>query len=903
MMMRFSERMGAVLGTAYQLSQAYKLSYIGTEHLLAGLMAEGSGACYEALVSGGLSADIIREALIQLTGREPEDVELKGEIDGDKIMNMFTPRTRRVVDLAALAARNRPGASANVIEPEHLMLGILNEGESVAMRILKAANVDVKAMARQLTEALAEMAANGSGDAEEAGQAPLGGQGASGDADLDEINAALRGESDKGGKGKKKSNTPTLDKFSRDLTQMARDGKFDPIIGRQEEMDRVMQILCRRTKNNPCLIGEPGVGKSAIAEGLAQRVIAGDIPEPLQGKRIVSLDMAGMLAGSKYRGEFEERLKKGLDEAINSENVILFIDELHTIIGAGGAEGAMDAANILKPMLSRGELQIIGATTIDEYRKHIEKDKALERRFQPVTVGEPTPEETILILKGLREKYEAHHNVRITDDAIDTAVMLSTRYIQDRFLPDKAIDLIDEAASKLRLSRNSQPESMAELEQKLADLADRKKEAADREAFEEAAALRKEELALQAEIEQKKARFEQEEREIHRVLHADMIADVVAAWTKIPVRKLTEDDNEKLKNLESEIGKRVIGQDAAVHSVAKAIRRGRLGLKDPKRPTGSFIFLGTTGVGKTELARALAEVMFGDENAMIRIDMSEYMEKFDVSKLIGSPPGYVGYEEGGQLTEKVRRRPYSVVLFDEIEKAHPDVFNALLQILEDGRLTDGQGRTINFRNTIIIMTSNIGARLLTTSAGRRIGFDVVSKDESDKDNGHLYGGKTYSEARQMVMDELKKTFNPEFVNRVDEIIFFHMLGRDDMLKIVEIMLKGLRKRVAEVGLDISVTDAAKKLLAEKGYDPMYGARPLRRLIQSMVEDQFSEAMLDGVVHAGGKAIVDAKEDKIVIRGDGSEPRSPAAPETNEPASTSPDSPSDTTPEAPVGGES
>jgi len=668
-------------------------------------------------------------------------------------------------------------------------------------------------------------------------------------------------------------------------------------------MDRVMQILCRRTKNNPCLIGEPGVGKSAIAEGLAQRVIAGDIPEPLQGKRIVSLDMAGMLAGSKYRGEFEERLKKGLDEAINSENVILFIDELHTIIGAGGAEGAMDAANILKPMLSRGELQIIGATTIDEYRKHIEKDKALERRFQPVTVGEPTPEETILILKGLREKYEAHHNVRITDEAIDTAVMLSTRYIQDRFLPDKAIDLIDEAASKLRLSRNSQPESMAELEQKLAELADRKKEAADREAFEEAAALRKEELALQAEIEQKKARFEQEEREIHRVLHADMIADVVAAWTKIPVRKLTEDDNEKLKNLESEIGKRVIGQDAAVHSVAKAIRRGRLGLKDPKRPTGSFIFLGTTGVGKTELARALAEVMFGDENAMIRIDMSEYMEKFDVSKLIGSPPGYVGYEEGGQLTEKVRRRPYSVVLFDEIEKAHPDVFNALLQILEDGRLTDGQGRTINFRNTIIIMTSNIGARLLTTSAGRRIGFDVGSKDENDKENGHLYGGKTYSEARQLVMDELKKTFNPEFVNRVDEIIFFHMLGRDDMLKIVEIMLKGLRKRVAEVGLDISVTDAAKKLLAEKGYDPMYGARPLRRLIQSMVEDQFSEAMLDGVVHAGGKAIVDAKEDKIVIRGDGSEPRSPAAPETNEPASTSPDSPSDTTPEAPVGGES
>lgn len=899
MMMRFSERMGAVLGTAYQLSQAYKLSYIGTEHLLAGLMAEGSGACYEALVTGGLNADIIREALIQLTGREPEEVELKGEIDGDKIMNMFTPRTRRVVDLAALAARNHPGASSNVIEPEHLLLGILNEGESVAMRVLKAANVDIKALARQVTEALAEMASGSTPDADEPGQQPQGGQATPGDGDLDEINAALRGDGDKGGKGKKKSNTPTLDKFSRDLTQMARDGKFDPIIGRQEEMDRVMQILCRRTKNNPCLIGEPGVGKSAIAEGLAQHVIAGAIPEPLRGKRIVSLDMAGMLAGSKYRGEFEERLKKGLDEAINSENVILFIDELHTIIGAGSAEGAMDAANILKPMLSRGELQIIGATTIDEYRKHIEKDKALERRFQPVTVGEPTPEETILILKGLREKYEAHHNVRITDEALETAVTLSTRYIQDRFLPDKAIDLIDEAASKLRLSRNSQPESMAELEKKLAELAERKKEAADREAFEEAATLRKEELALQAEIEQKKARFEQEEREIHRVLHADMIADVVAAWTKIPVRKLTEDDNEKLKNLEGEISKRVIGQEAAVHSVAKAIRRGRLGLKDPKRPTGSFIFLGTTGVGKTELARALAEVMFGDENAMIRIDMSEYMEKFDVSKLIGSPPGYVGYEEGGQLTEKVRRRPYSVVLFDEIEKAHPDVFNALLQILEDGRLTDGQGRTINFRNTIIIMTSNIGARLLTTSAGRRIGFDVAgSKADDDKENGHLYGGKTYSEARQLVMDELKKTFNPEFVNRVDEIIFFHMLGRDDMLKIVEIMLSGLHKRIAEVGLEITVTDAAKKLLAEKGYDPMYGARPLRRLIQSMVEDQFSEAMLDGVVHAGGKAIVDAEEDKIVIRGDGSVPQPPASPETNEPAA-----PSGPTPEAAVGGES
>ena len=878
MMMRFSERMGSVLGTAYQLALAYKLNYIGTEHLLAGLLAENRGAAYESLTSAGLEADTVQQALTQLTGREPEDVELKGEIDGDKIMNMFTPRTKRVVELSAQATRKHPGSGPNVIEPEHLLLGILNEGESVAMRILRAANIDLKALAKALVDALQDMNAGGSTE-EEAERNPFTPDGEpTGDADIDEINAQLRGESGaKSGassKGKKKSSTPTLDKFSRDLTEMAREGKFDPIIGRQDEMERVMQILCRRTKNNPCLIGEPGVGKSAIAEGLAQRLVTGDIPEPLQGKRLVSLDMAGMLAGSKYRGEFEERLKKGLDEAISSEKVILFIDELHNIIGAGGAEGAMDAANILKPMLARGELQVIGATTIDEYRKHIEKDKALERRFQPVTVGEPTPEEALQILKGLREKYEAHHNVRITDDAIEAAVTLSTRYIQDRFLPDKAIDLIDEAASKLRLSRNSQPSHLKELEEQLAALGVKKKDAADREAFEEAAALRKEELALQVQIEQEKASYEHEEREVHRVLHADLIADVVASWTKIPVRKLTEDDNERLKNLEAEIGKRVIGQDAAVHAVAKAIRRGRLGLKDPKRPTGSFIFLGTTGVGKTELARALAEVMFGDENAMIRIDMSEYMEKFDVSKLIGSPPGYVGYEEGGQLTEKVRRRPYSVVLFDEIEKAHPDVFNALLQILEDGRLTDGQGRTINFRNTIIIMTSNIGARLLTSSGGRKIGFEISEKSEDDKENGHLYGGKTYTEARAMVMDEVKKTFNPEFINRVDEIIFFHMLGRDDMLKIVEIMLKGLRKRVAEVGLDLMVTDSAKQLLAKKGYDPMYGARPLRRLIQSMVEDQFSEAMLDGVVQSGYKAIVDADNDLIVIRG---EPVPAAAP--------------------------
>ncbi len=865
MMMRFSDRMGGILAVAYQSALAFKLNYIGTEHLLAGLLAEQSGAAYEALTGAGLSLETVNEALIQVTGKQPEEVSLSGEVDGEKVMGMFTPRTRRVVELAAYEARTRQGTAANIIEPEHLLLGIIREGESVALRIIKAAGIDPKALYTQVTKALQALA--------EAGAAA--GDGEEGNPEIDEINQNLRdlgGEKGQAGetrpKSKARSTTPTLDKFSRDLTQMAREGRFDPIIDRFEEMNRVMQILCRRTKNNPCLIGEPGVGKTAIAEGLAQRIIHDDVPDLLKGKRLVSLDMAGMLAGSKYRGEFEERLKKGLDEAISSKSVILFIDELHTIIGAGSAEGALDAANILKPMLARGDLQVIGATTIDEYRKHVEKDAALERRFQPVTVGEPTPEEALLILKGLREKYEQHHQVRITDDALEAAVTLSTRYIPDRFLPDKAIDLIDEAASKLRLSRVSEPAGLHQLQAKLDDIANRKKEAADREEFEKAATLRKEEIAIQEQMAQLREHWQNEERDVHRVVHADLIADVVASWTNIPVRKLTEDDNERLKSLEVEIGKRVIGQDAAVKAVAKAIRRGRLGLKDPKRPTGSFIFLGTTGVGKTELARALAEVMFGNENAMIRIDMSEYMEKFDVSKLIGSPPGYVGYEEGGQLTEKVRRKPYSVVLFDEIEKAHPDVFNTLLQILEDGRLTDGQGRTINFRNTIIIMTSNIGARLLTSPSGRRIGFEVLGSKGAPEDetNGHLYGGKTYSEARQLVMDEVKKTFNPEFVNRVDEIIFFHMLSRPDMLKIVDIMLKGLRKRVADVGLTLEVTPEARQLLASKGYDPMYGARPLRRLIQSMVEDQFSEAMLDGVVKPGDVAVVDAVEGEIVIRG-------------------------------------
>ncbi len=854
MMIQFSERAGAVLVRSYQTARSYRIDYIGTEHLLIGIAAEEEGPAYEALSGFGLTLDKLNTAVSQISRKEPEDVEADDSLNAEKISSMFTPRTRRVVELAVYEARK---LRTSVLEPEHLLLGILREGDSVASRVLSGLGVDLRKLFTLVIEELRGAANDGGSES-----SSMGGQ----DADLNDINANLQNMSKKGGQGKGGGRTPTLDKFGRDLTSMAAEDRFDPIIGREEEIERVMQILTRRTKNNPVLIGEPGVGKTAIAEGLAQKIAAGDVPDLLRGKRVISVDMASMVAGSKYRGEFEERLKKGLDEAIKAQNVILFLDELHTIIGAGAAEGSMDAANILKPMLTRGELQIVGATTIDEYRKHIEKDAALERRFQPVTIGEPSEDEAIQILHGIKDKYEEHHSVQITDEAIETAVKLSVRYIPDRFLPDKAIDLIDEAASRLRLRSSAKPESLIALEEKLAGVRSAKQEAAANEEFEKAADLLKEEQTLEAEI-AAAAENVQLKDQANRVLIGDNIADIVASWTGIPVRKLTESDAERLKNLEAEIQTRVIGQDEAVHAVARAIRRGRLGLKDPNRPTGSFIFLGTTGVGKTELAKALAEVMFGDENAMVRVDMSEYMEKFDVSKLLGSPPGYVGYEEGGQLTEQVRRRPYSVVLFDEIEKAHPDVFNTLLQILEDGRLTDGQGRTVDFRNTIIIMTSNIGARLITTSAGRRIGFDVPSASGGDEASElRLYGGKTYDEAEQVVMEELKKTFNPEFINRVDEIIFFHMLSKDSVLRIVDIMLSTFRKRVADLGIGLEVTEEAKRLLAEKGYDPMYGARPLRRVIQQMVEDQFSEAMLENVIGEGDVALVDVVDGELKITG-------------------------------------
>ncbi len=840
MMMRFSDKSGMVLGLAYRTARSFALNYIGTEHLLAGLLADSSGLAGRILQASGLSQEQVVTAIRQMNSQKQESVDGEESLDAEKILKMFTPRTRRVVELAAYEARVR---QLDVIEPEHLLMGMIREGDSVAMRIMRAANIDPRNLYNKLAQELKAVSGQDEADIEQ-------------DPELSQINQTLSQRQE----GGKQSKTPSLDKFGRDLTQMALEQRFDPIIGREQEVDRVMQILCRRTKNNPVLIGEPGVGKTAIAEGLAQKIAAHHVPEPLQGKRIVSLDLAGMLAGSKYRGEFEERLKKGLSEAIKAENVILFIDELHTIIGAGSAEGAMDAANMLKPLMTRGELQIIGATTIDEYRKHVEKDAALERRFQPVLVGEPTPEETVMILKGLRPKYEAHHAVTITDEAVEAAVQLSVRYITDRFLPDKAIDLIDEASAKLRLARLEESDDVRDLKKELEQVREQKQEAAKTERFEEAADLLQKEQELAETLAQAEGASGQAQQE--RELTAEGIADVVAVWTGIPVNKLTESDHDKLRRIESDIEKRVIGQDEAVEAVARAIRRGRLGLKDPKRPTGSFIFLGTTGVGKTELARALADVMFGDENAMIRIDMSEYMEKFDVSKLIGSPPGYVGYDEGGQLTEKVRRRPYSVVLFDEIEKAHPDVFNALLQILEDGRLTDGQGRTVDFRNTIIIMTSNIGARLLSTPSGQAIGFasTVVEANQT-----RMYGGRSFEEARDRVMEELRKTFNPEFINRVDEIIFFKMLDQDALLKIVDVMLTSLYKRVSDIGLTLELSSQAKAWLGEHGYDPAYGARPLRRLIQSQVEDRFSEAMLDGTIQEGDIAWVDVDQDQLVVR--------------------------------------
>ncbi|MGB4610443.1 MAG: ATP-dependent Clp protease ATP-binding subunit [Saccharofermentanales bacterium] len=848
MMIRLSERSGNVLTEAYKTANSYGVEYIGTEHILKGILVEG-GKAGQILNKYNLTAENVTEVLNQFNNQEPQDFSGDSNISADQIYQMMTPRTKQVLNLAAREANAR---NSPAVEPEHLLLGILREGDSVAVRILRSANISIQKLYAEIIQSF-----GGSFFGSLFGQPGSNAEGPD-----------LAGkDSPSGQAGSNKSSTPTLDQFGIDFTEVARNDGFDPIIGRDEEIMRSMQILCRRTKNNPVLIGEPGVGKTAIAEGLAQKIAANDVPDLLKNKRLFSLDLSGMLAGAKYRGEFEERLKNGIDEAAKAGDVILFIDELHTIIGAGASEGAMDASNILKPMLARGEMQVIGATTIDEYRKNLEKDAALARRFQPVMIDEPTEEESIRILSGLRKKYEDHHKVVITDAAIEEAVKLSSRYITDRFLPDKAIDLIDEASSKVRMAISEEPQDLKDKEEALAKIIQDKETAVKKEEFEQAAVLLKEENKLTEEINAAKAEKDDAESAERPEISVEDIAEIVASWTGIPVMKLTEDDHEKMKNLEAELKKRVIGQDEAVTAVAKAIRRGRLGLKNPNRPTGSFVFLGTTGVGKTELAKALADTMFGDENAMVRIDMSEYMEKFDVSKLIGSPPGYVGYDEGGQLTEKVRRRPYTVILFDEIEKAHPDVFNVLLQVLEDGRLTDGQGRTVDFKNTIIIMTSNIGARLLTSGSGGKIGFVAPVSDEQADDaqiDQNLYGGRSYEEAKELIMTEVKNTFAPEFLNRIDEMIFFTMLTKEALLQIVNIMLRQLEKRIADIGIQIEVTDEAKDWLVKNGYEPQYGARPLRRLIQSSVEDKFSEAMLDDIIAEGDTALIDVQDDQIVI---------------------------------------
>jgi ATP-dependent Clp protease ATP-binding subunit ClpC len=804
---RFTEKAEKAITHSQESAMQLGHNYVGTEHLLLGLVREGTGIASRVLQSQGVTEEKVLKEIEELIG--------KGEQTGEQPLG-FTPRTKRVLELSFKEARRM---GQNYIGTEHLILGIMKEGESVAVRILIDLGVDPQKLVNEISKMLSE-------------EAP----GTAGEPKSHSAN----------------SNTPTLNQFGRDLTEMAREDKFDPVIGRDNEIERVIQILSRRTKNNPCLIGEPGVGKTAIAEGLAQKIVEGNIPEILKEKRVVTLDLSSMVAGAKYRGEFEERLKKALDEIRKAGNVILFIDEMHTIIGAGAAEGAIDASNILKPSLARGEIQVIGATTLNEYRKHVEKDAALERRFQPITVGEPSVEEAIGILKGVRDKYEAHHRVKITDEAIVAAVKFSDRYITDRFLPDKAIDLIDEAGSKVRLKSFTAPPDLKKLEEQFEKLRKEKEDSIRSQEFEKAARIRDEEQRLKSELEKAKNEWYQKSQVKTDTVTEDHIAEVVASWTGIPVKKLAEEETERLMKMEEVLHLRVIGQEEAVKAVSKAIRRGRVGLKDPKRPVGSFIFLGPTGVGKTELCKALAEALFGEENAMIRIDMSEYMEKHSVSRLVGSPPGYVGYDEGGQLTEKVRRKPYSVVLFDEVEKAHPDVFNILLQILEDGRLTDSQGRTVDFRNTVIIMTSNVGARMITEP--KRLGFASPNEEKS----------KNYQTMKSNVMGELKNTFKPEFLNRVDEIIVFHPLEEQHIKEIVKLMIDGLAKRIQANDIKLDVSDKALDLLASKGYDMVYGARPLRRAIQSQVEDKLAEEILEGRIKSGDNVLVDSDGENLTF---------------------------------------
>ncbi len=810
----FTQKATNVLNKSLYLASELGHTYIGSEHLLLALTSETDSVASKLLDARGVSFEVTRDAIRRRIG--------SGERTRITPRDM-TPRTKRIIENAAYQSA-RFGQS--YIGTEHLLYAVASESDSIAVVILGELGVSAADIITDITNFLGNV---------------------NGDGSESEDSIQLGGKSSHKPSGSLKD-TPSLAQYGRDLTAMARDGKLDPIIGRETETERVIQILSRRTKNNPCLIGEPGVGKTAVVEGLAERIAEGSVPESLVGRTIVTLDISSMIAGAKYRGEFEERMKAVMAEVAKNPGIILFIDEIHTIIGAGAAEGAVDAANILKPALARGEIQVIGATTIDEYRAHIEKDAALERRFQSVMVGEPTADEAVKILIGLRDRYESHHKVKITDEAINAAVSLSQRYINDRYLPDKAIDLIDEAASKKRIAAQTSPPDLRDAEDRIKAIRADKEEAIKSQDFERAAALRDEEKKLTEDCEAKKNEWQSSKTTESLSIGADDIADIVTAWTGIPVKKLADEESSRLLNLESILQKRIIGQDEAVSAVAKAIRRGRIGLKDPKRPMGSFIFLGPTGVGKTELAKALADVMFGDENAMIRIDMSEYMEKHSVSKLIGSPPGYVGYDEGGQLTEKIRRKPYSVVLFDEIEKAHPDVFNILLQILEDGLLTDAQGRHVDFKNTIIIMTSNVGAASITEQ--KKLGF-ASALDKSDND-----------EMRRTVNASLRETFKPEFLNRIDEIIIFNKLTSEDIKKIARVMLDEIGERIESLGVDISFDDALVDSLAREGFDPVYGARPLRRAIQRRIEDSFATAMLEGKISDGDsvKAVLNDKNE-------------------------------------------
>ena len=791
----FTTKANEVLNLAIKSAQAYGHNYIGTEHILIGLLSTDS--TIPALTNNNITYEgvdrLIREEIGvgNPTSLTPDD---------------FTPRAKRIIEISFQIARTMRNSYVSV---EHLLAALLKEDDSYAVKFINELGTDSQ---RVFDDLISDLSSN-----------------------------SYDSNPQSSSKKKGKSKTPTLDEFGKNLTELAKQGKIDPVIGREKEIERVIQILSRRNKNNPCLIGEPGVGKTAIAEGLALKIVNGEVPEMLANKTIYSLDLTSMVAGTKYRGDFEERIKKAMDEVKDNKDVILFIDEIHNIMGAGAAEGAVDAANILKPSLARGEIQVIGATTISEYRKNIEKDAALERRFQPVTVGEPTEEETVEILKGLRDKYEAHHKVKITDDAINSAVKLSSRYINDRFLPDKAIDLIDEAASVVRLNAYTLPQNLKDMEEEIKRLNAEKQDAVNNQKFEEAAKIRDKANELNKLLDDEKSKWRNSSNHDVKAVSSEEIAQVVSQWTGVPVNQLTKEESERLLNMEKILHERIVGQDKAVSTISKAIRRGRVGLKNPNRPIGSFIFLGPTGVGKTELCKSLAEAMFGDENAIIKLDMSEYMEKHTVSKLIGAPPGYVGFDEGGQLTEKIRRKPYSVVLFDEIEKAHPDVFNMLLQILEDGVLTDSQGRKVSFKNAIIIMTSNVGASKITDE---KLALGFVQED-----------GKNLS-IEDLVMPDLKKTFKPEFLNRLDDIIVFNQLDQNDIEEIAKRMLKSLKKRTADLGIELDFTDNAITELAKEGFDKTYGARPLRRAIQSKIEDRLSELILDKTIGEGSKCTVD-----------------------------------------------